>query len=192
MENKAQENWDLIDDKSLEKYLKPRIRKSNLTYYFNMVLYLFFLLGGIIILNFNISGYKLNLAMSYFIYSMLFVNSCFLLFGVFLITYFYRLNKFNIDLLSLLNKQLRFISTFYEIWIIIIPYAILTFSFSFTILIDNQNGEFPVSNKLNVIGIHAIIYLILYGLNKLANYFQKRPILAFLEELKSDLSEKID
>ena len=192
MENKAQENWDLIDDKSLEKYLKPRIRKSNLTYYFNMVLYLFFLLGGIIILNFNISGYKLNLAMSYFIYSMLFVNSCFLLFGVFLITYFYRLNKFNIDLLSLLNKQLRFISTFYEIWIIIIPYAILTFSFSFTILIDNQNGEFPVSNKLNVIGIHAIIYLILYGLNKLANYFQKRPILAFLEELKSDLTEKID
>ena len=138
----------------------------------------------------NLVEYSNNPVMIWALIPQLIVSIGILAFGV---NIFYKLkviNNYSDTLSNLINKQLRFIRTDYEIWLVITSFSILILSFAIGIFIDNDNGQFIIYNKIRYVVINIAVFLFIYGIQKFSSVFQLRALKIYLSDLKNGILEK--
>ena len=179
-----------IDKDMITNYLSKKTLVASKYFIFNILFYCFIQLACIILISMNLVGYINNPVMIWALIPQLIVSIGILAFGV---NIFYRLkviNNYSDTLSNLINKQLRFIKTDYEIWLVITSFSILILNFAIGIFIDNDNGQFIIYNKIRYVVINIVIFLFIYGSQKFSSVFQFRALKIYLSDLKSGILEK--
>ena len=184
-----------LDSNMITQYLKPKLSKVSWTFSFNLIFYLLALLASIIMLSMNMYGYRTNPVMLAVEAGLLGFSLVFLGYGIFIFMKIREINNFSKDLRELLESKIKFLSFYYEIWLIITAFIAWILTFSLNTLIDNQDGFFRI-NKVGVFIIVSIAMLVfIYGAQKLSAEFSLRSLKAFLADLEAsylDQTKKIE
>jgi hypothetical protein len=138
----------------------------------------------------NLAGYINNPVMIWALVPQLILSIGILIFGI---TVFYKLkviNNYSDTLSNLINKQLRFIKTDYEIWMVITSFSLLILIFAVNIFVDNDNGHYFIYNKIKYVIINIAVFLFIYGIQKFSSIFQFRALKIYLSDLKSGILDE--
>ncbi|MFC1731084.1 hypothetical protein ACFL6I_12190 [candidate division KSB1 bacterium] len=185
-------NDHLLKDKKIDKemitnYLSEKTLKTSKLFVFNIVFYCCIQLASIILLSMNLAGYMNNRVMIWILIVQLMVSMGILLYGIHI---FYRLriiNNYSDTLSNMIDKQLLFFRTHYEIWLVITSFSVLILIFAVNIFVDNDNGQYLIYNKMKYSMINLILFLFIYGTQKLSGFIQLRNLKAYLSDLRNGI-----
>jgi len=179
-----------INKDMITNYLSKKTLVTSRYFTFNILFYCFIQLASIILISMNLAGYINNTVMIWALIPQLIVSIGILAFGV---SIFYKLkviNNFSDTLSNLINKQLRFIKTDYEIWLVLTSFSLLILIFAVNIFIDNDNGHYYIYNKIKYVVINIAVFLFIYGIQKFSSVFQLRALKTYLSDLKSGILDE--
>ncbi len=181
-----------ITKEMITQYLNEKTIKTSKYFDFNILFYGFIQLTNIVILSMNLVGYMNNPGMRFTIIGMLLVSICILLYGINIFYKFRVINQYSDSLRNLIDKQLHYYRTHYEIWMVLSSLSVLILSFALNAYIDNNNGYYPIYNKALFIGINIGVFLFLYGIQKFVGHFKFNTLRTYLSDLqKGTLDESI-
>jgi len=176
-----------INKDMITNYLSKKTMVTSRYFIFNILFYCFIQLACIILISMNLVGYINNPVMIWALIPQLILSIGILAFGV---NIYYKLkviNNYSDTLSNLINKQLRYLRTDYEIWLVITSFSILILNFAIGILVDNVNGQFIIYNKIRYVVINIAVFLFIYGIQKFSSVFQLRALKIYLSDLKSGI-----
>lgn len=176
-----------IDKDMITNYLSEKTLVTSKYFTFNIIFYCFIQLASIILISMNLVGYTKNLVMIWALIPQLILSIGILAFGV---NIFYKLKviyNYSDTLSNLINKQLRFIKTDYEIWLVITSFSVLILIFAVNIFVDNDNGQYFIYNKIKYVVINIVVFLFIYSIQKFTSVFQLRTLKIYLSDLKSGI-----
>ena len=173
----------------LEDFLKPRISKVALSLNLNILVYMAAQMAAMVLIGFNLFGYRSNPIMLKVLIPMFLVCSAFLGYGVFLLTYIWQVNHGNFDLVTAINRKLKVYRTHYEAWMWIGAVTLLFLTFALNTLIDNDQGTYRINRPVFFVVISLLVVLFIYGSQKIAQRFAIRQIRVYLTDLQNDALE---
>ena len=176
-----------INKDMITNYLSKKTLVTSRYFIFNILFYCCIQLASIILISMNLAGYINNPVMMWALIPQLILSICILIFGI---SIFYKLkviNNYSDTLSNLINKQLRFIKTDYEIWLVITSFSLLILIFAVNIFVDNDNGHYYIYNKIKYVIINIAVFLFIYGIQKYSSVFQLRALKIYLSDLKSGI-----
>ena len=173
----------------LEAFLRPRISKAALSLNFNILVYMAAQLAAMVLIGFDLYGYRSNPIMLKVLIPMFIVCSSFLGYGVFLLTYIWQVNHGNFDLTTAINKKLNVYRKHYEVWMWIGAVTCLFLSLALNTLIDNDQGTYRINRPVFFVVISLLVILFIYGVQKIAQRFAVRQIKVYLADLQNDALE---
>jgi len=173
----------------LEGFLKPRISKTTLSLNLNILVYMAAQMAAMVLIGFDLIGYRSNPMMLKVLIPMLIVCSAFLGYGVFLLTYIWQVNHGNFDLVTTINRKLKVYRTHYEVWMWIGAVTCLFLSLALNTLIDNDQGMYRINRPVFFVVISLLVVLFIYGAQKIAQIFAIRQIKVYLTDLQNDALE---
>ena len=179
-----------IDKDMITNYLNEKTLVTSRYFTFNILFYCFVQLANIILISMNLVGYINNPVMIWALIPQLILSIGILAFGV---NIFYRLkviNNYSDTLSNLINKQLHFIKTDYEIWMVITSFSLLILIFAVNIFVDNDNGQYFIYNKIIYVITNIAVFLFIYGIQKFSSVFQLRALKIYLSDLKSGILDE--
>ncbi|HUS87155.1 MAG TPA: hypothetical protein VMW76_07945 [Bacteroidales bacterium] len=164
---KISDNEKELTPERIESFLRPRIKKSNIPFYINIVTYLCIHLASIIILTLNLGIFKNNPTWLLVTIGMLVLSTAGFIYGIRIIRNISDGRK-EFDLLKSIKRKIRFFRKEFEIWLwfcslsaVILPQAMVT-------NIDNINGTYPINNVRLYTIVILVIFFGLYLLNKIS------------------------
>ena len=176
-----------VNKDMITNYLSKKTLVTSRYFIFNILFYCCIQLASIIMISMNLAGYINNPVMMWALIPQLILSICILIFGI---SIFYKLkviNNYSDTLSNLINKQLRFIKTDYEIWLVITSFSLLILIFAVNIFVDNDNGHYYIYNKIKYVIINIAVFLFIYGIQKYSSVFQLRALKIYLSDLKSGI-----
>jgi len=176
-----------VNKDMITNYLNKKTLVTSRYFIFNILFYCCIQLASIIMISMNLAGYINNPVMMWALIPQLILSICILIFGI---SIFYKLkviNNYSDTLSNLINKQLRFIKTDYEIWLVITSFSLLILIFAVNIFVDNDNGHYYIYNKIKYVIINIAVFLFIYGIQKYSSVFQLRALKIYLSDLKSGI-----
>jgi hypothetical protein len=179
-----------IDKAMIESYLNTKTLKTSKHFSFNIIFHWFLQLTNIILISMNLFGYKNNPAIFWVLILMQVLSISFLLYGI---NIFYRLrdiNNYSDTLINLLNKQLKYIRTYYEVWLVIISLSTLILIFSLGLIVDYNNGYYPINNKMLFSGIFIGVFLFIYVTQKISSIYFTSSLKAYLIDLRKGIMDE--
>jgi hypothetical protein len=179
-----------IDKAMIENYLNTQTLKTSKHFSFNIIFHWFLQLTNVILVSMNLFGYKNNPLMFWVLILMQILSVGFLLYGIGIFYRFRDIYNFSDTLMNLLNKQLRYIRTYYEAWLIIISLSTLILIFNLGLIVDYNNGYYPINNKAMFIVVSIGVFLFIYGVQKIASFFYSRTLKAYLVDLRKGILEE--
>jgi hypothetical protein len=174
---------------ALEGFLKPRISKATLSLNLNILVYMAAQLTVLVLIGFNLYGYRSNHVMLKVLIPMFIVCSAFFAYGVFLLTHIWQVNHGNFDLVTAINKKLKVYRTHYEAWMWIGAVTLLFLAFALNTLIDNDQGTYRINRPIFFTVMCLLILLFIYGVQKTAQFLAVRQIKVYLSDLQNDALE---
>lgn len=179
-----------FDRCELETFLKPKINKTTLSLNLNILVYMTAQAAAAVLIGFNLYGYRSNPLMLNVLIPMLIVCSSFFGYGVFLLGCIWQINHTGFDLVTAVNRKLKVYRTYYEAWMWIGALSVLFLSFALGTLIDNDGGTYRINKPVFFTVVSLLVILIIYGSQKVAQFFAIRWIKVYLEDLQNDALEK--
>lgn len=179
-----------INKDMITNYLSKKTLVTSKYFTFNILFYCFVQLASIILISMNLAGYINNPLMIWALIPQLILSIGILAFGV---SIFYKLkviNNYSDTLSNLINKQLRFIRTDYEIWMVITSFSLLILIFAVNIFVDNDNGQYFIYNKIKYVVINIAVFLFIYSIQKYSSVFRLRTLKIYLSDLKSGILDE--
>jgi len=173
----------------LEAFLKPRISKTTLSLNFNILVYMAAQLAAMILIGFDLYGYRSNPILLKVLIPMFIVCSSFFGYGVFLLTYIWQVNHGNFDLVTAINKKLNVYRKHYEVWMWIGAVSLLFLIFALNTLVDNDQGTYRINRPVFFTVICLLVFLFIYGVQKITQFFAVRQIKVYLADLQNDALE---
>lgn len=173
----------------LEAFLRPRVNKTALSLNFNILVYMAAQLAAMVLIGFDLYGYRSNPIMLKVLIPMFIVCSSFFGYGVFLLTYIWQVNHGNFDLVTAINKKLKVYRTHYEAWMWIGAVTLLFLIFALTTLVDNNQGTYRINRPVFFTVMCLLILLFIYGVQKIAQFIAVRQIRVYLADLQNDALE---
>jgi hypothetical protein len=173
----------------LETFLKPRISKTTLSLKFNILTYMAAQLAAMVLIGFDLYGYRSNPVMLKVYISMLVACSAFLGYGVFLLSYILQINHCDFDLVTAIKRKLKVYRTHYEAWMWIGSVTLLILIFALTTLIDNDQGTYRINRPVFFAVVCLLILLFIYGVQKISQYIAVRHIRVYLADLQNEVLE---
>jgi hypothetical protein len=173
----------------LEAFLKPKISKTTLSLNSNILVYMMAQLTAMVLIGFDLYGYRSNSIMLKVLIPMFIVCSAFLGYGVFLLTYIWQVNHGNFDLVTAIKRKLKVYRIHYEAWMWIGAVSLLFLSFALTTLVDNDQGTYRINRPVFFTVVCLSILLFIYGVQKIAQFIAVRQIKVYLADLQNDALE---
>ena len=173
----------------LEGFLKPRIRKVARSLNLNILVYMAAQAAAMVLIGFDLYGYRSNPIMLKVLIPMFIICSAFLGYGVFLLTYVWLVNHGNFDLVTAINRKIKVYRTHYEAWMWIGAITLLILCFALNTLVDNDQGTYRINRPVFFVVISLLVVLFMYGVQKIAQLFAIRQIRVYLTDLQNDALE---
>ena len=173
----------------LEAFLKPKVSKTTLSLNFNILVYMAVQLAAMVLIGFDLYGYRSNPVMLKVLIPMLILCSSFFGYGVFLLSYIWQLNQRDFDLVTAINRKLKVYRTHYEAWMWIGAVSLLFLTFALNTLIDNDRGTYRINRPVFFAVMCVSILLFIYGAQKIAQFIAVRRIRVYLSDLQNDVLE---
>jgi len=173
----------------LEAFLKPRISKAALNLNLNILVYMAAQLAAMILIGFDLYGYRSNPIMLKVLIPMFIVCSSFFGYGVFLLTYIWQVNHGNFDLVTAIKRKLNVYRKHYEVWMWIGAVSLLFLNFALNTLVDNDQGTYRINRPVFFAVMCLLILLFIYGVQKVAQFSAVRRIKVYLSDLQNDALE---
>jgi hypothetical protein len=174
----------------LEAFLKPKISKATLSLNFNILVYMAAQLAAMVLIGFDLYGYRSNPIMSKVLITMFIGCSSFFGYGIFLLTYIWQVNHGNFDLVTAINRKLKVYRTHYEAWMWIGAVTLLFLIFALTTLVDNDQGKYRINRPVFFAVVCLMILLFIYGVQKIGQFIAVRKIKLYLADLQNDALEE--
>ena len=179
-----------IDKAMIERTLNSRTQKTSRYFNFNIIFYWFLHLANVILVSMNLVGYRNNLTMCRVLILMQVLSVGFLLYGIGIFSRHRDIHNFSDKLMNLLNKQLQYIRTYYEAWLVFIALSTLILIFNICLIVDYNNGYYPINNKTMFIGVSIGVFLFIYGVQKITSYYYSRTLKAYLVDLRKGIMDE--
>jgi len=173
----------------LEAFLKPKVSKAALSLNLNIFVYMAAQLAAMILIGFDLYGYRSNPVMLKVLIPMFIVSSSFFGYGVFLLNYIWQINHGNFDLITAINRKLKAYRTHYEVWMWMGAVSLLFLIFALNTLIDNDQGTYRINRPIFFAVISLFVLLFIYGVQKSAQLMAVREIKVYLADLQNELLE---
>ena len=174
----------------LEAFLRPKINKTTLSLKFNIFTYITAQVATMVLIGFDLYGYRSNPVMLKVLIPMLIGCSSFFGYGVFLLSCIWQINHGNFDLVTAINRKLKVYRSHYEAWMWIGAVSSLCLIFALGALVDNDAGTFRINRPVFFTVLCLLVILFIYGVQKIAQFFALRQIRFYLEDLQNDALEK--
>ena len=183
------------DKKMITTYLSEKTSKGNRGINFNLIFYGMIQVANIILLSMNLAGYQNNPTIIWILIPQLIFTIGTMVFGIDVFYRFREINNYSDSLQSLIQKQLRFYRRSYEIWLVLVSISMIILSSNVNLYIDNDNGSYVINNKVMVVGITLVAWLLIYGALKATSLLGLRKLKAYLYDLQQgalDQSEGLE
>lgn len=187
-------NQEILKDRrfersELEAFLQPKVSKATLPLNSNIFVYMAVQLAAMVLIGFDLYGYRSNPVMLKVFIPMLIVCSFFLGYGVFLLSYIWQINHGGLDLVTAINRKLKVYRTHYEAWMWIGAVSSLFLIFALNTLIDNDRGTYRINRPVFFAVICLLVLFFIYGAQKIAQFFAVRQVRVYLADLQNDTLE---
>jgi len=171
----------------LEAFLKPKVGKATLHLNLNILVYMAAQLATMILLGFDLYGYRSNTVMLTVLIPILILCSAFFGYGVFLLSYIWQIHRGDFDLVTAINRKLKVYCIHYEAWMWIGAVSCLFLTFALNILIDNDQGTYRINRPVFFTVICLLVVLFIYGAQKIAQFVAVRHIRVYLQDLQTEV-----
>ena len=187
-------NQEILKDKrfersELEAFLKPKVGKATIHLNLNILVYMAAQLAAMILIGFDLYGYRSNPVMLKVLIPMFILCSSFFGYGVFLLSYIWQINRGQFDLITAINRKLKVYRRHYEAWMWIGAVSALFLSFALNTLIDNDRGTYRINRPIFFMVISFLVILFIYGVQKIAQFRAVREIRVYLADLQNEILE---
>jgi len=187
-------NQEILKDKrfersELEAFLKPKVGKATIHLNLNILVYMAAQLAAMILIGFDLYGYRSNPVMLKVLIPMFILCSSFFGYGVFLLSYIWQVNHGDFDLVTAINRKLKVYRRHYEAWMWIGAVSALFLSFALNTLIDNDRGTYRINRPIFFMVISFLVILFIYGVQKIAQFRAVREIRVYLADLQNEILE---
>lgn len=187
-------NQEILKDRrfersELEAFLKPKVSKATLYLNLNIFVYMAAQLAAMVLIGFDLYGYRSNPVMLKVLIPMFIVCSSFFGYGVFLLSYIWQVNHGDFDLVTAINRKLKVYRTHYEAWMWIGAVSSLFLIFALNTLIDNDRGTYRINRPIFFMVISFLVLLFIYGVQKIAQFIAVREIRVYLADLQNEILE---
>lgn len=173
----------------LQAFLKPKISKTTLSLNVNILVYMAAQIATMVLIGLDLYGYRSNPTMLKVLIPMLIVCSFFFGYGVFLLTTIWQVNQGNFDLMTAVKRKIKVYRVHYEVWMWIGAVSLLFLSFALNILIDNDHGTYRINRPVFFVVMSLLVVLIIYGAQKIAQFYALKQIKVYLSDLQNDALE---
>jgi len=174
----------------LEVFLRGKVKKASLSLNLNILVYLTVQLAAVVLIGFDLYGYRSNPLMLKVFIPMLIVCLFFLGYGVFLLSHIWQISHGDLDLVTAIDRKLKVYRTHYEAWMWIGAVSLLLLIFALNTLVDNDQGTYRINRPAFFATICVSIILFIYGVQKAAQLIAVREIRVYMEDLQNDALEK--
>lgn len=141
---------------------------------------------------FNMLGYRGNLLMMGIIATIMFVAVGMLVFGVDVAMKHERMERQDADLVTMLQKQLRFYRGRYNAWLLTSALALVLLSLNVNFLVDNQGGYYPFHLSVAFFAFTLLQFGLAYGFLRVAQYAHLKEMKAILSDLERQVTEETE
>ena len=173
----------------LEAFLKPKVGKATLSLNLNILVYMAAQLAAMVLIGFDLYGYRSNPVMLKALIPMLFACSSFFGYGVFLLSHIRQINHCDFDLVTAINRKLKVYRTHYEAWMWIGAVSTLFLTFALNTLIDNDQGTYRINRPVFFAVVSFLVLLFIYGVQKIAQIKAVREIRVYLADIQNEALE---
>lgn len=173
----------------LEAFLKPKVGKATLRLNLNILVYMAVQLAAMILIGFDLYGYRSNTVMLTVLIPMFILCSSCFGYGVFLLSYIWQINRVQVDLMTAINRKLKVYRRHYEAWMWIGAFSCLFLTFALNTLIDNDQGTYRINHPVFFAVICLLVLFFIYGAQKIAQFFAISQIRIYLEDLQNEVLE---
>ena len=174
----------------IEKLIRKKTRRDLMPVSFNLAFFFFFQLVNVCIIPVNLAGYVINPLIFWILVGLMVFSVGVLIYGIHLFYRFREINIFSDSLNTLINKQLRFFKTSYEFWLFLIPVACLIMSFNLGLIVDYDNGQFRINHPGVFILTFLVVFIIVYGSQKIASLYFTKNLKANLNDLRKGILDE--
>ncbi len=157
---------------------------------FNLGFYWMMQVVNLVLISMNLMGYRQNNTMVWVLVGQMAITLPVIVYGIYIFIKNREINNFSENLKSLLQRQIQFFRTYYEIWIIIIAFTTLILMFNVNVMIDNQDGHYRIYRVGFFVIVNLGIFLFIYLTQKLASEWRFKAIKANLSDLQRGVLEK--
>jgi len=187
-------NKEILKDRrfersELEAFLKPKVSKATFSLNFNIVTYMAAQLAAMVLIGFDLYGYRSNPVMLKALISMFIACSSFFGYGMFLLSHIWQINHGDFDLVTTINRKLKVYRTHYEAWMWIGAVSLLLLAFALNTLVDNDQGVYRINRPVFFAVISLSILLFIYGVQKIAQLKAVREIRIYLADIQNEALE---
>jgi len=187
-------NQEILKDRrfersELESFLKPKIRKATLFLNINILVYMAAQLAAMVLIGFDLYGYRSNRVMLSALISMFIACSSFFGYGVFLLSYIWQINHGDFDLVTSINRKLKAYRRHYEVWMWMGAVSTLLLGFALNSWIDNDQGTYRINRPVVFTVISCLVIIFIYGSQKIAQLKVVREIRAYLSDIQNEVLE---
>ena len=187
-------NQEILKDRrfersELEAFLKPKISKASLSLNLNIVHYMAAQLAAMVLIGFNLYGYRSNPVMLKALIPMFIACSSFFGYGVFLLSYIWQINHGDFDLVTTINRKLKVYRRHYEVWMWIGAVSLLLLIFALNTWIDNDQGTYRINRPVFFAVISFLVLIFIYGIQKFAQLKVVREIRIYLADIQNEALE---
>ena len=173
----------------LEAFLKPKVSKATLSLNFNILVYMAVQLAAMVLIGFDLYGYRSNPVMLKALIPMFIACSSFFGYGVFLLSYIWQINHGDFDIVTTINRKLKAYRRHYEAWMWIGAVSTLLLIFALNTLVDNDQGTYRINRPVFFIVISFLVLLFIYGSQKIAQIKAVREIRVYLADIQNEVLE---
>ena len=174
----------------IAQVLNQKTNKTLKYFNFNLVFYWIMQLVNIILISMNLVGYKTNENMLWVLGIQLLLSLIVMFYGIVIFIKHRDINTYSENLKVMIDKQLNFYKTYYEVWLLLISLTLLFLIFNINIMVDNMDGQYYI-NKIGLyIGINIGVFFFIYAIQKIASQSNYRSLKANLHDLKAGMLDK--
>lgn len=173
----------------IEALLKPKVSRAALSLNLNILVYMTAQLAAMVLIGFDLYGYRSNITMLKALIPMFIACSAFFGYGVFLLSYIWHIHHDATDLVTAITRKLKVYRTHYEAWMWIGAVSLLFLSFALNTLIDNDQGTYRINHPVFFTVICLVMVLFIYGVQKIAQFTALRQLRVYLADIQNDALE---
>ncbi|MHC4726335.1 MAG: hypothetical protein ACYS17_03835 [Planctomycetota bacterium] len=187
-------NQEILKDRrfersELEAFLQPKVSKATLSLNFNILIYMAAQLAAMVLIGFDLYGYRSNPVMLKALIPMFIACSSFFGYGIFLLSHIWQINHYDFDLVTAINRKLKVYRTHYEAWMWIGAVSLLVLIFALNTLVDNDQGTYRINRPVFFAVVSFLVIIFIYGVQKIAQLKAVREIKIYLSDIQNEVLE---